>query len=242
VLLVVPAFRHHFTRMPRPSSSVLAACVALSATTASAQVTVGGRVTVLERGNGRTADLANAVVWLEPAGADARRGLPPAATTEIVMDSRDFRPAVRVVPAGSTVRFPNADPFRHNVFSDTGPARFDLGLYGRGESRDATVSAPGVYPVFCNIHARMVAYVLAVPTPWFVQAGADGSWQIAGVPPGRYRLHAWHQRGGEQVRELDVDAALHTQADVQLDARGWRQVAHKNKYGRDYPPETRDRY
>jgi plastocyanin len=227
-------------RLHASLSSLLPTVLALVATSASAQATVGGRVTVLERSGSRTTDLANAVVWLEPAGGDARRG--PTASTEIVMDSREFRPAVRVVPAGSTVRFPNADPFRHNVFTDTGPARFDLGLYGRGESRDATVGAPGVYPIFCNIHARMVAYVLAVPTPWFAQAGADGSWQIAGVPPGHYRLRAWHDRGGEQARELDVAADARTQADVQLDARGWRAVAHKNKYGREYPPETRDRY
>jgi plastocyanin len=214
--------------------------LALVPAVAGAQGTVAGRVSVLERSGARTADLANAVVWLEPAGADARRAAP--AATEIVMDSRDFRPAVRVVPAGSTVRFPNYDPFRHNVFSDTGPDRFDLGLYGRGESRGATVGAPGIYPIFCNIHARMVAYVLAVPSPWFAQAGADGSWQIASVPAGRYRLHAWHDRGGELVRDLDVAAGERAQADVQLDARGWRRAAHKNKHGRDYPPETRDRY
>ena len=211
------------------------------AASAGAQATVAGRVTVLERGSARTADLANAVVWLEPDGGDARRGAP--AATEIVMDGREFRPAVRVVPAGSAVRFPNSDPFRHNVFSDAGPGRFDLGLYGRGESRGATVGAPGIYPIFCNIHARMVAYVLAVPTPWFTQVGADGSWQIAEVPPGRYRLHAWHDRGGEQVRDLEVTAGgERAQADVQLDARGWRRLPHKNKYGHDYPPETRDRY
>jgi hypothetical protein len=157
------------------------------------------------------------------------------------MESRQFRPAVRVVAAGSDVRFANYDPFRHNVFSDAGPSRFDLGLYGRGEVRAAHVTAPGVYPVFCNVHARMVSYIVAVPSRWYAQAGPDGAYQIADVPPGRYRLHAWHDRGGQQTRELAV-AAGSTPADVQLDARGWRYVAHKNKYGLDYPPETRDRY
>ena len=81
---------------------------------------------------------------------------------------------MRVVPSGSDVRFANYDPFRHNVFSDAGPGRFDLGLYGRGETRAAKVGAPGVYPVFCNIHARMVAYLVAVPSRWYAQAGTDG--------------------------------------------------------------------
>jgi plastocyanin len=226
--------------MRRSHTTLLPLALALATGAASAQGTVAGRVSVLERAGARTKDFANAVVWLEPAMGGAPRGAPSA--TEIVMDSRDFRPAVRVVAAGSTVRFPNYDPFRHNVFSDTGPTRFDLGLYGRGESRDATVAAPGIYAIFCNIHARMVAHVLAVPTAWFAQAGADGSWQIASVPRGRYRLHAWHHRGGEQVREIEIADGGRAQADVELDARTWRLVAHKNKYGRDYPPETRDRY
>jgi len=87
----------------------------------------------------------------------------------------------------------------------------------------------------------MVAYLVVVPSRWFAQAAPDGTYQIADVPPGHYRLHAWHDRGGQQTRELTVAAGLQTE-DVRLDARGWRVTPHKNKYGRDYPPETRDRY
>ncbi|WP_025413408.1 hypothetical protein [Gemmatirosa kalamazoonensis] len=226
---------HGFLRV---APAILGLALATTPLPVLAQATVAGRVTVLERAGARTDDLENAVLWLEP--LDAPRAAAPTAT-EIVMEARRFRPAVRVVPPGSQVRFANYDPFRHNVFSDAGPGRFDLGLYGRGQSRSANVDAAGVYPVFCNIHARMVAYLIAVPSRWFAQAGADGAYQIADVPAGRYRLHAWHDRGGEATREIAV-AAGHLATDVQLDARGWRFVPHKNKYGQDYPPETRDRY
>ncbi len=211
------------------------------ASPAAAQVTVAGRVSVLERDGKRTTDLENAVLWLEPLDGRAPGAAP--ATTEIVMESRRYRPTVRLVAPGSAVRFPNYDPFRHNVFSDAGPSRFDLGLFGRGETRDARFTAPGVYPIFCNIHSKMVSFVVAVASPWRAQAGADGTFQIPEVPAGRYRLHAWHDRGGMHEREIEVAATGgRVQADVELDARGWRNVAHKNKHGRDYPPETRDRY
>ncbi|MBV9881202.1 MAG: hypothetical protein JO180_11935 [Gemmatirosa sp.] len=227
----------HVTR-PRLVLGV-AAALAVLARAAAAQSVVAGRLSVLERPGTHTTDLDDAVVWLEP--LDGGHAAPPAGAAEIVMEGRQFRPAVRVVTPGSAVRFPNYDPFRHNVFSDAGPGRFDLGLYGRGESHEARVAKAGVYPVFCNVHARMVSYVVVVPTAWRAQAGADGSFQIADVPAGRYRLRAWHDRGGELTRELVV-AGPRVAADVSLDARGWRAVAHKNKYGQDYPPDTRDRY
>lgn len=238
-------------RVPLPAATaLLAALVApLHATPARAQDargTVVGQVAILERAGARTRDLENAVLWLEPAPGEApatpAAGVPAMAAVEIVMDARRFRPAVRVVTPGSVVRFPNYDPFRHNVFSNTGPSRFDLGLYPRGESREARFAAAGVHPIFCNIHARMVAFVVAVPTTWHAQAGADGTFEIPAVPPGRYRLHAWHDRGGAATTDVEVPAVGRARADVRLDARGWRFVAHRNKHGADYPPETRDRY
>lgn len=70
-----------------------------------------------------------------------------------------------MVPAGSTVRFPNQDSILHNVFSVSRANRFDLGLYRRGEGKSATFRQPGVVRVFCNVHHSMVAYVVVVETP-----------------------------------------------------------------------------
>jgi plastocyanin len=219
--------------------SALLLLTPLAGRTAGAQGAVGGRITILERSGVRTTDLANAVVYLEPAAGARALGT---ATTQIVMESREFVPRVRVVTVGSTVEFPNQDPFRHNVFSNTGPAAFDLGLYERGASKGATLRQAGVYPVFCNIHARMVAFVLAIATPYFTQAGADGRFTVANVPAGRYTLRAWHDRGGEQARQLDVPAAGVSDVSVELDARGYRPVPHKNKFGQEYTTAGRDRY
>lgn len=205
-----------------------------------AQASVSGQIVILERGAGRTSDLSNAVVYLEPVGA-AVAAAPPE-TVPIAMESRQFVPRIRVVPVGSTVEFPNHDPFRHNVFSKSGPNEFDLGLYGRGETRGATLRRPGLFPIFCNIHAKMVAFAIAVPTAYFTQAGSDGRFEIAGVPAGRYRLHAWHDRGGTHAREIVVGAGNAEPLAVQLDARGYKVVQHRNKFDQEYTSAGRDRY
>lgn len=205
---------------------------------ASGQGNVTGQVSIVERAGARTSDLANAVVWLE-----SRGGAPgPRSHAQIAMESREFVPRVRVVAAGSAVGFPNQDPFRHNVFSKSGPSEFDLGLYGRGDSKDALVERAGVYPIFCNIHAKMVAFIVAVPTPYVAQPNPDGRFTIAAVPAGQYTLHAWHDRGGEKTSDVTVAADGAANVTVSLDASGYRAVPHKNKFGQEYTNTGRDRY
>jgi plastocyanin len=40
------------------------------------------------------------------------------ATLDITINEKVYRPRVAVLPVGSIVRFPNTDPFDHNVWGD----------------------------------------------------------------------------------------------------------------------------
>src|SRR5213594_1154048 len=102
-------------------------------------VAVGGRITVLERGNKPATDVGQAVIWLEgPAGRPAM-----AKAVSVITQGKEFRPRVVVVPVGSTVTFPNEDPFNHNVFSLSEEGAFDLGLYGRGQAKSTRLTRAG---------------------------------------------------------------------------------------------------
>ena len=203
-------------------------------------VAVSGRITIVENPGVVATDVGSTVIILEPTGSG--KGTVGTTDVQIAMQSKQFVPRVRVVTTGSRVNFPNQDPFRHNVFSNTPGATFDLGLYPRGTARAASFRRAGVYPIFCNIHSRMSAFVVAVSTSLYTQAQADGSWTIDHVPPGRYTLRVWHERAPERTRELIVAGERVQGLDEQLDARGWRRLAHKNKFGKEYPPVERDRY
>ncbi len=205
-----------------------------------AQGRVAGRVTLLERGGKSSPDLAAAVVYLEGEAVD---GAAPPVTVDIAINDKEFVPRVVVVPVGSTVRFPNHDPFDHNVFSASGPNPFDLGQYGRGEAKTWTFTSPGLVRIFCNVHPRMVAFVEVMAGRHFTQAAADGSFEIAPVPPGTWLLHAWHERSPQVERTVSVTTAGASGIELQLDARGFRWMPHKNKYGKDYPTNAgRERY
>jgi plastocyanin len=201
----------------------------------SSQVTVAGNLAVLERGGKRANDIGTAVVWLERAGPANTR----ATKTAIVTQEKEFTPRVAVVPVGSTVEFPNHDPFSHNVFSVSEEAKFDLGLYDRGEVRTARFDRPGIVRVYCNIHAKMAAYVIVRDNPWFAQPTNDGSFSIDGVPPGKYTIRAWHERGGESSTPLEVTTADAAPVTLKLDASNYKYRPHLNKLGKPYAPEGR---
>ncbi len=225
----------------RPSFRTAAAAIGVVAGLAAAAIAraqVSGRVTVTEAGGKLAGDVGDAVVWLEGAGP---RGRPVRA--EVTLDGRSFRPHVVVVPVGSTVVFPNHDPFNHNVFSLSAPNDFDLGLYGRGQSGEQRFRHAGLVRVYCNIHPQMSGFVLVLGNAYYTQPGADGSYTIERVEPGRYTLHVWFERAPEVTREVTVPVGGLAGQDVTLDASGYRYVPHKNKYGQEYGSgATRERY
>jgi plastocyanin len=222
----------------------LVAVLLVTSTQALAQGNVGGLVTLQERSGIEGGDIRGAVVYLESLSrVTSASDIPSLRTGEIVMRGREFIPHVRVVMAGGTVSFPNEDPFRHNVFSSVDLGPFDLGLYPRGATRSATFARPGAYPIYCNIHSRMVSFVVAVPSRWSTQPDRDGSFLIEGVPAGAYILHAWHERATTDLeREINVPAAGLVNLRLTIDARSYVSAPHLNKFGRPYSLIRSDRY
>jgi len=216
----------------------VAVLLAVCAGSARAQGAVSGRVSLQEKPGDAASDVANTVIYLVPKGE--RKLRPSAVRVAMAMNSRQFAPHVRVVTPGSAVSYPNEDPFSHNIFSTA--AGFDLGTYGNGTAKAATFNKPGAYAVYCNIHAKMTAYVVVVPTPYYTTASADGRWFIGGVPSGSWELHVWHERAGDVVAPLEVTAAGVADVATSLDARGYVSKPHMNKFGKEYTSSGKDRY
>jgi len=216
----------------RTSFVLSIAVVCAAAPALHAQGAVTGQVTISERPGETTEDLANAVIYLEPASGPKLKTT--ATNTSIALQDRQFAPRVRVVTEGSKIEFPNQDKFNHNVFSKASQGPFDTESFGKGKTKDNVFKSPGVYPVYCNVHPRMTAFVITVKTPYFAQAGSDGRFTLDKVPAGKYTLHVWHDRGGERTTDLLVPATGLAGLKYDLDARGYKYVQHKNKFGKDY--------
>ena len=110
-----------------------------------------------------------------------------------------FVPSVVAITLGSTVEFPNADPYFHNVFSLSWGAAFDLGRYPRGQSRHVSVQPRRLDQGVCHLHSHMAAAIMVFDHQHFTVPEADGSFALGDVPAGEWRLSAWHGRIGETV-------------------------------------------
>ena len=97
----------------------------------------------------------------------------------------------------------------------------------------------GVVRVYCNIHARMTAFVVVRDEPFVIQPAADGAFELTGVPPGSYTIHAWHERGGELSQPLQVPAEGVANLRISLDASKFKYTPHLNKFQRPYADEGR---
>lgn len=193
-------------------------------------------------------DESQVVVWLTPLDAPVPKDPPEGAKTpELVQRNKSFEPHVIVVQVGSLIRFPNKDPFFHNIFSMYDGKRFDLGLYEAGTSRSVKFDRPGVSFLFCNIHAEMSAVVIVVDTPYFAMSDRAGHLTIPDVPDGRYQMHVWYERSLPEnlkglSRMVTVSEKTRSLGEIHVVDNPNFTLAHKNKYGEDYVPPPTEGY
>lgn len=166
-------------------------------------------------GKGASLELVDPVPAVVYLTGDLPVAEPSDTPVSMVQEGRHFVPGALAVRTGTVVRFPNRDPFYHNVFSYAGP-RFDLGRYPSGESREVVFDEPGVVPVYCEIHEFMRAVVLVTDHRFHAVVGEDGRFRIDRVPPGDYRLHGYHPDLGATEASVSVTENGTTRVTLEL--------------------------
>jgi plastocyanin len=203
-----------------------------------------GRVELPNSGNAMRKP--SVVVWLNPVEPSALASSAPGHYT-LVQKNRTFSPHLLVVPLGSVISFPNADPFFHNVFSLFNGKRFDLGLYEAGSTKDVVFSREGVSYIFCNIHPEMSAVVLALRTPLVASADSSTNFVFPRVPAGDYDLNVWIE--GTPQSALDklarrVHVRPGAESNLVVDASSAPRLPdkHLNEFGKQYEHSNSSAY
>ncbi len=153
------------------------------------------------------APLAGVAVYFAAVDPDAVPAGPVAAATMDQLDL-EFVPRLLVVQRGAEVDFPNNDTVSHHVYSFSVPKAFVLPLYKGQEHRPVRFDQPGIVVLGCNIHDRMLAYILVVDTPYFAISDLSGQAIVDDIPPGDYRLAAWSPEFNDTRPEMLGDLSL----------------------------------
>ncbi len=199
---------------------------------------VRGAVEIHQKDGALKADRSNVVVYLEDVPGAAE---PPAGNPQIRQHGKQYVPEVSPVLAGTTVDFVNDDNIFHNVFSVSPAEPFDLGVYKKDSRKSVRFDNPGVINLYCNIHPNMVGYVVVLKNPFFARTGPDGVFEIAGVPPGTYKIKAW-QRFGPEAAATVITAGGPVNGVVLKLTEEKISLSHKNKWGQDYVDPENDAY
>ena len=207
------------------------------------------RVDLLQAKAQRPLNHGTLVVWLWPlanlTGVSLEQPVTPG-HFRMEQRNKNFNPHLLVVPMGSTVEFPNLDPFFHNVFSQFNGKRFDLGLYEAGSTRIVHFDHEGISYLFCNIHSQMAAVIVTLRTPYFAVGARSGPLELNDVPAGDYELHVWAEGADpkelqELTRRVHVGPSQRDLGSIQVYVTGTL-ADHKNKFGEDYRPEPAQPY
>jgi plastocyanin len=200
----------------------------------------------------RHAPAAQGAVWIvrqatAPQREEVDAPTQPPPSFQILQKGKEFHPHLLVVPVGSSIEFPNADPFFHNVFSLFEGKRFDLGLYEAGSRRSVRFDREGISYLFCNIHPEMGAVIISLRTPYYAMLGPDRAAVIRNVPDGEYLLRVWSEDSTEESlraaeRKIEVKSGKMETISVHATARSTNAPAHKNKFGEDYPSQSKQTY
>jgi len=133
------------------------------------------------------------------------------------MAQRDqqFTPGTLIAAKGSTVAFPNLDQVRHSIYSFSKPARFEIELYGRDQTRTQTFAIAGSVKLGCKIHDQMRGYIRVTDTPYAAKTDHNGYATVSGMASGAASVTVWHPQlrapGNESRSALTIQGGAQTQ-------------------------------
>jgi hypothetical protein len=150
--------------------------------------------------------LRNVFVWVKSGLPDKQWPVP---ATPVRLDQKGcmYEPHVFGVMANQDIEIANDDPTNHNIHPLPKENReWNESQPPKGEAKKKNFARQEIMiPVKCNVHPWMRAYIGVVSHPFFAVTGDDGTFTIKGLPPGTYKLEAWHEKYG--TKDMDITVA-----------------------------------
>jgi plastocyanin len=151
--------------------------------------------------------LANVFVYVKDGLGNRTFAIPKEAVTLDQSGCR-YHPHVLGVMAGQDIKIVNSDPTTHNIH----PQPKDNREWNESQPPQSAPLNKNfareeiLLPVKCNQHPWMKMYINVVKNPFYAVTGADGRYEIKGLPPGDYTLAFVHEKLGEKDEKVTLVA------------------------------------
>lgn len=157
---------------------------------------------------GKKNELADVLVRIAPGSIKGKFPTP----ADVSVEQKDcmYLPKTFGIESGGSVVVKNEDKTTHNVHTYKGtesqfnqgqpPGTPDIKLPEKGKTYD-----DGIITFKCDIHKWMTSSAVVTDHPYFTVTGADGAFKLDKLPPGKYKLEAWHGTFGSKTQEVTVE-------------------------------------
>ena len=176
---------------------------------------------------GANGTLADVVVSLLDADGKPITGKSTGASAPpVVLDQKNcqYSPQIFAVQTGQKIMVKNSDQVLHNVHevpaADTGNQEQNQAQMPGSPDLPFTIAKPEMFLKFkCDVHPWMFAWVSVFDNPYFAVSEKDGSYKIANVPPGKYKIQAAHRKAGAVTQDIEVKEGAPANVDFALEAK-----------------------
>lgn len=148
--------------------------------------------------------LANVLVYVTTNTLDNYSFEPPSSAVVLEHKGCRYEPHVLGIQIRQPLSIMNSDSTTHN----THPTPKHNSEWNQSQPAGAPPIVKGfeqaevAIPFKDNQHPWEKAYVGVFSHPFFAVSDADGNYKIEGLPPGSYKIVAWHEKLGEKTVEV----------------------------------------
>jgi len=153
-----------------------------------------------------------------------QKGKPfPNQIQKLVMNRCHIPKYVIGIRNGETLLLENTDPIRHEVaayeFTDRGVSQRSHRPVDANTSQARVVfvkQGTEKFLIKCNLHPFLQSRGVMVDNPYYVISDEEGSFAINDIPPGTYKVIAWHPFIPNQIGTITIEAEKQSTIDFEF--------------------------
>jgi hypothetical protein len=164
--------------------------------------------------------LRNVFVYIK-SGLEGKTFAVPSQQVELDQEGCMYKPHVLGIQSRQELKVVTSDDTTHNIHPLPKVNReWNVSQPPKADPIIQAFSRPEVsIPVKCNQHPWMRAYIHVTSHPFYAVSGADGAFEVKGVPPGDYEIEAVHEEYGAMVQKVSVKPSAATPLDFKFAAK-----------------------